>query len=138
MTRSNRGATASCWSCGHPRSSVSLRIVGTPRRLCDACSGIAEQDVETRGRLRELFGCMTWEGIVPNKHHRKVKRLCRHPFSEIAALAEEMLTETAFQREMSAARREHEHALLESITKRHEAWVESRVERLGTEIAEHF
>ncbi len=91
-----------------------------------------------KGRLRELFGYMTWEGIVPNKHHRKVKLLCRHQYSEIAGLAEEILAETTFQREMSAARREHEDDLLESITKKHEAWIESRAERLGDEIAAQF
>jgi len=81
---------------------------------------------------------MTWEGIVPKKYQRKVKLLCRHRFSKIACLAEEMLIETTFQREMSEARREHEHELLDSIVCRHEMWVASRSERLGEEIAEQF
>ena len=91
-----------------------------------------------KGRLRELLGYMTWEGIVPNKHRRKVKLLCRHRYVEISRLAEECLTETSFQREMSAARRENEHELLESIMKDYEAWIELRLERLGQEIAEQF
>ena len=90
------------------------------------------------GRLRQLLGYMTWEGIVPNKYVRKVKLLSRHRYSEISALAEEMLAETAFQRQLSAARREHEDELLESLLKKHDAWTELRTERLGAEIAEQF
>lgn len=90
------------------------------------------------GRLRELFGYMTWEGIVPNKHHRKVTLLCRHRYPQISNLAEEMLTETKFQREMSAARREHENDLLDSITEEYETWIGDRPSRLGEEIAEQF
>lgn len=75
---------------------------------------------------------------MPNKYLRKVDLLRRHRFPEIAALADELLIETNFQREMSAARREHEHDLLETVTQKHEAWVEVRVDRLGVEIAERF
>ena len=81
---------------------------------------------------------MTWEGIVANKYHRKVKLLRRHRYPKISALAKEMLTETTFQRDMSAARREHEYDLLESIVEKHEAWAKLRLERLGADIAEQF
>ena len=91
-----------------------------------------------KGRLRELLGYTTWEGTVPNKHHRKVKLLCRHRYAEVSRLAEELLTETTFKREMSVARRERNHRLLESITNDYEAWIELRLERLGQEIAEQL
>lgn len=91
-----------------------------------------------QGRLRELFGYMTWEGIAPKKYQRKVTLLQRHRFPEIANLASEIMAETEFQRQMSLARREHEFEELESIEARHEQWVESRAERLGEEIASQF
>ena len=91
-----------------------------------------------KGRLRELLGYMTWEGTVPNKHRRKVELLGRHRYVEIARLAEELLTETSFKREMSVARRERNDRLLESITNDYEAWIELRLERLGQEIAEQL
>ncbi len=91
-----------------------------------------------KGRLRQLLGFMTWEGIVPNKYFRKVKLLCRHRYPQVSALAEEILTETAFQRQMSAARREHENDLLEAIMKKHDTWIELRIDRLGAEIAGQF
>jgi hypothetical protein len=99
---------------------------------------MAEQEIELDGRLRELFSYMTWEGFVPNKHRRKVDLLLRHPYRTIAALAEELLAEDDFQRELSAARREHEAEMLADIESRYERWIDSRVERIGKEIAERF
>ena len=138
INSSRQDATSSCWSCGNTHATSTSKIVGQLRRLCEDCVRIAEKDIEMKGRLRELLGYMTWEGTVPNKHRRKVELLCRHRYVEIARLAEELLTETSFKREMSVARRERNDGLLESITNDYETWIESRVERLGQEIAEQL
>lgn len=112
--------------------------MGLERRLCGDCSLLAEQDVELEGHRRELFACMTWEGFVPNKHRRRVQLLRRHRLSEISLLAEELLAEDDFQRQLSAARREHESEFLQQIELRYDNWLDGRVDRLGEETAFRF
>ncbi len=97
-----------------------------------------EPDIELEGRLRELFGYMTWEGFVPNRHRRKVDLLLRHRYRKVSALAEEMLADDDFQNDLSTARREHDSKLLQQIEQRYERWCAGRVDRLGEQIAERF
>ena len=64
--------------------------------------------------------------------------LQRPRYTEIANFAAEIVAETDFHREMSLARKDREFERLKLIELRHCRWVESRVERLGEEIASYF
>jgi hypothetical protein len=93
-----------------------------------------EHKIEREGRIRELLSCVSWDGLVSKKLRRRVDRLRRHRFAEIGLLAEELLQEDDFQRQMSSARRNRESSTLTILNEHYERWLEGRDGRLGPEL----
>ena len=126
---------ASCWCCRENRASQTLRIFGSERAICTDCRTEGEQAIELEGRIQELLSCRTWEGLVPKKHRRQLERLQHHRFSSIAKLAEELLLEDDYLREISRAKRLRAAEEKSKLEDRYETWLEARVDRLGAELA---
>lgn len=97
-----------------------------------------EHEIEREARIRELLGCVSWEGLVSKRVRKKVDRLRRHRFTEIALLAEELLLEDDLQRQIATARRNRETAAVTRLSEHYEQWLDSRNDRLGPDLTLRF